>query len=137
MAKFLAFGLTFFAFFPAIIQLIIGAIVPVEDFTFVAPEEFFGTIQVILVLFVAAMASELVGNDRKNNTLVLYFSRPIEKEDYVLAKVGALAIALLALTLRAPDPALSRQLDGSRQMAPNGSATTGPNCSPSSRPRCW
>jgi ABC-2 type transport system permease protein len=99
MAKFLAFALTFFAFVPAIVQLVIGAIVPVEDFTFVAPEELFGSIQVILVLFVAAMASELVGNDRKNNTLVLYFSRPIEKEDYVLAKIGALTVALLALTL--------------------------------------
>jgi len=99
MAKFLAFGLTLFAFIPAIAQLVIGAIVPVEDFTFVAPEELFGSIQVILVLFVAAMASELVGNDRRNNTLVLYFSRPIEKEDYVLAKIGALTVALLALTL--------------------------------------
>lgn len=99
MAKFLAFGLTLFAFFPAVVQLVIGAVVPVDDFTFVSPEEFFGRIQVILVLFVAAMASELVGNDRKNNTLVLYFSRPIKKEDYVLAKIGALAVALLALTL--------------------------------------
>lgn len=98
MAKFLAFGLTTLAFIPAVAQLVIGAVVPVDDFTFIAPEEFFGTIQVILVLFVAAMASELVGNDRKNNTIVLYFSRPIEKEDYVLAKIGALAIALLALT---------------------------------------
>ena len=99
MAKFLAFGLTLLAFIPAIAQLVIGAVVPVDDFEFIAPEEFFGRIQVILVLFVAAMASELVGNDRKNNTLVLYFSRPIEKEDYVLAKIGALASALLALTL--------------------------------------
>ena len=51
------------------------------------------------MLFVAAMASELVGNDRKNNTLPLYFSRPIERSDYVLAKFAALTLGLQMLTL--------------------------------------
>jgi len=99
VAKLLAFGLMTLAFIPAIAQLVIGAVVPVEDFEYVAPEDLFGRIQILLVLFVAAMASELVGNDRKNNTLALYFSRPIERDDYVLAKIMALTIAVLGLTL--------------------------------------
>jgi hypothetical protein len=50
-----------------------------EDFEFVRPEEYYGFVQVIIILFVAAMASELVGNDRRNNVLPLYFSRPLER----------------------------------------------------------
>lgn len=104
--KVIAFSLMVFALVPALIQLAFGALRalvfgPGEggDFEFVAPEEYYGFVQVILVLFVAAMASELVGNDRKNNTLPLYFSRPIERSDYVLAKVGALTLGLQMLTL--------------------------------------
>lgn len=99
--KIIAFALTLFALVPALIQLAIGAIIPSDeiDFEFVRPHEYYGFVQTILVLFVASMASELVGNDRKNNTLPLYFSRPIERSDYVLAKVGALTLGLQMLTL--------------------------------------
>ncbi|MDG2113777.1 MAG: ABC transporter permease subunit [Actinomycetota bacterium] len=99
LPKFLAFGLTFLAFIPAIVQLIIGAVVGAADFEFLEPHTYYGTIQVVIVLFIAAMASDLVGNDRRNDTLVLYFSRPIKRDDYALAKVCTLAVALLALTL--------------------------------------
>ena len=104
--KVIAFALVAFAMVPALIQLVFGALRALvfgpgegEGFEFVAPEEYYGFVQVILVLFVAAMASELVGNDRKNNTLPLYFSRPIERSDYVFAKVGALTLGLQMLTL--------------------------------------
>ncbi|MDG2261206.1 MAG: ABC transporter permease subunit, partial [Actinomycetota bacterium] len=70
-----------------------------ENFELVEHHDYFGLIQIVIVLFVAAMASDLVGNDRKNNTLPLYFSRPIERDDYVLAKIAALATALMSLTL--------------------------------------
>lgn len=104
--KVIAFTLMTFAMVPALVQLTFGALRALvfdagqgEGFEFVTPEEYYGFVQVILVLFVAAMASELVGNDRKNNTLPLYFSRPIERSDYVLAKVGALTLGLQMLTL--------------------------------------
>lgn len=104
--KVIAFALVGFAMVPALVQLVFGALRALvfeagegEGFEFVAPEEYYGFVQVIIVLFVAAMASELVGNDRKNNTLPLYFSRPIERSDYVLAKVGALTLGLQMLTL--------------------------------------
>ena len=99
LPKVLAFGLAVLALVPAIVQLITAALVGPSDFSVLKPQDYFGLIQIVLVLFVAAMASDLVGNDRRSNTLVLYFSRPIKRDDYVLAKIFSLAIALLALTL--------------------------------------
>lgn len=98
LPKVLAFGLAAIALLPAILTVIGGAIGG-EEFEFVEYHDYFGLIQIVIVLFVAAMASDLVGNDSKNNTLPLYFSRPIERDDYVLAKIAALAMALLSLTL--------------------------------------
>lgn len=53
----------------------------------------------LLPIFVAAQAPELVVNDMRHHVLPLYFSRPISRLDYVAAKLTALALALLALTL--------------------------------------
>ena len=99
LPKVLAFGLVTFAFTPAVVTLIVGAIVPAEDFEIFAPRDYYGLIQFILVIFVAAIASDLVGNDRRSHTLALYFSRPIERDDYALAKIAALSSSLLALTV--------------------------------------
>jgi ABC-2 type transport system permease protein len=96
--KVIAFALIAFTLIPALVQVALGVLVP-EDFEFVRPEEYYGFVQVIIILFVAAMASELVGNDRRNNVLPLYFSRPLERSDYVFAKVTALTLGLQALTL--------------------------------------
>ena len=97
LPKVMAFLLLLFAHSLAIVQLILGAVLPVDEFEFVTPEDYYGLIQFILVLFVAAIASDLVGNDRRTNTLSLYFSRPIERDDYALAKIAALSSGLLAL----------------------------------------
>ena len=99
LPKVLAFGLVTFAFTPAVVTLIVGAVVPAEDFEIFAPRDYYGLIQFILVIFVAAIASDLVGNDRRSRTLALYFSRPIERDDYALAKIAALSSSLLALTV--------------------------------------
>lgn len=99
LPKVMAFVLLLFAHSLAIIQLILGAVLPVDEFEFVSPEDYYGLIQFILVLFVAAIASDIVGNDRRTNTLALYFSRPIERDDYALAKIAALCTGLLALTV--------------------------------------
>lgn len=99
LPKFLAFGLVIVALIPALIQVIIAALGPEEDFSFVRPHEYYGFIQAIILLFTAALASDLVGNDRRFGTLVLYFSRPIRWADYGAAKLAALATGLLAVTL--------------------------------------
>ncbi|HEV8562271.1 MAG TPA: hypothetical protein VGR06_38615 [Actinophytocola sp.] len=48
-------------------------------------------------VFVAIVGPELVSRDLRTNLLALYFSRPIERSDYALAKLGALAAALFGL----------------------------------------
>ena len=53
----------------------------------------------LLPIFVAAQAPELVVNDMRHRVLPLYFSRPISRIDYVIAKLAALTLGLLALTL--------------------------------------
>jgi ABC-2 type transport system permease protein len=56
------------------------------------------TLRVIVVtIFIAAQAPELVSKDLRNRVLPLYFSRPLHRGDYPLAKYLALTAALLAL----------------------------------------
>ena len=56
---------------------------------------YLGLSMTLLILFCAAQAPELVGRDQRHRVLVLYFSRALERADYVLAKVAALATALV------------------------------------------
>lgn len=51
-------------------------------------------IQTLLVFFVAAQAPELLVRDRRHGVLTLYFSRALERHDYVLAKWVALVTAV-------------------------------------------
>jgi ABC-2 type transport system permease protein len=57
--------------------------------------------QGILTIFVAAQAPVSLSRDLRFKTVPLYFSRPLERSDYVLAKFAALASALFLL-LTAP-----------------------------------
>ncbi|WP_051451231.1 ABC transporter permease [Actinospica robiniae] len=50
------------------------------------------------VLFVAVAAPELVSRDLRHHTLPLYFSRPLRRLDYPLAKLLALATSVLIVT---------------------------------------
>ncbi|MER5883827.1 ABC transporter permease [Streptomyces sp. NPDC001941] len=54
--------------------------------------------QAVIGLFLAAQAPQSVSRDLRFKTVPLYFSRPIERVDYVLAKYGAMASALFLLT---------------------------------------
>lgn len=49
-------------------------------------------------LYVAAMAPQSVSRDLRFRTTPLYFSRPLERDDYVWAKYGAMSAALLLFT---------------------------------------
>jgi ABC-2 type transport system permease protein len=48
----------------------------------------------LLVLFVAAAAPELVSRDLRSKTLPLYFSRPLLRGDYAVAKLAAMISAV-------------------------------------------
>jgi ABC-2 type transport system permease protein len=98
MAKVFPIGLAILALIPATIQLAIAALVPAE-FEFVSPENHFGFVQVVVALFCAVAAPEIFGRDQRNKTLPLYFSRALSRSDYVVAKLGALATALLIVLI--------------------------------------
>ncbi|MFZ4298373.1 ABC transporter permease [Streptomyces cinereoruber] len=55
-------------------------------------------LQVVIGIFLASQAPQSVSRDLRFRTVPLYFSRPIERADYVLAKYGAMTSALFILT---------------------------------------
>jgi ABC-2 type transport system permease protein len=100
-AKIVPIGLTVLAYLPAVVQLGIGAITNIgdENVELFKHEDYFDYVRVVLVLFCAAVAPELVGRDQRTRVLSLYFSRAVTRFDYVLAKLAALTTAMLFLTL--------------------------------------
>ncbi|GAA2023151.1 ABC transporter permease [Catenulispora yoronensis] len=64
----------------------------------IAYDEYMFSFQLVLVLYLAAVTPELISRDIRNRTLPLYFSRPLRRTDYPLAKVSALITAMLVLT---------------------------------------
>lgn len=54
-------------------------------------------LQVPIIVFLASQAPALVSRDLRYKVMPLYFSRPLVRADYVLAKVAAMATALFAL----------------------------------------
>ncbi len=61
-----------------------------------------GQISVLVVLFCAVVAPELVSKDLRAGVLPLYFSRPVSRWDYALAKLAAL-ISSIFLLLAGPE----------------------------------
>ena len=51
----------------------------------------------VMIIFVAAQAPELVSRDLRSHVLPLYFSRPLRRLDYPAAKLGAFVLACLVL----------------------------------------
>lgn len=97
-SKVAPFGLAVLAAVPAFAQLAIGALLPRPVEVFRA-EEYYGYVQVVLALFVAAVAPELFARDRRTGALALYLVRPLSRDEYALAKLAALGAALTVLTL--------------------------------------
>jgi ABC-2 type transport system permease protein len=98
-SKILPFGLAILALVPAVVQLAFVAVAETVDFEIISADDYYEFIQWPLALFVAAVAPELVGRDQRNHTLPLYFSRPLLRDDYILAKMAALSTALLMMAL--------------------------------------
>ena len=61
--------------------------------------DFFIFVFTLLGLFVATSAPEMLCPDRRENVLSLYFARAITRLDYVLAKLAAMAILTLTISL--------------------------------------
>jgi ABC-2 type transport system permease protein len=93
-------GLAIIALLPAVVWLGIAAIAPAEEeIEIFRPEDYYFIIQIVLALFCAVVAPELVGRDQRTQTLSLYFSRALRRQDYALAKFAALVTGMLAITV--------------------------------------
>ena len=57
--------------------------------------------QVVVALLVASASADLVGSDRRDGVLPLYFARPLARDDYVHARIAALATLVLIATVPA------------------------------------
>lgn len=89
------------------ILLYIGVLVPAIGFIAIQgfiPQafvvdyaEFFTVIFLMVGIFVATIAPEMLCGDRRENVLPLYFSRAITRLDYLVAKM--LGVAILTLTM--------------------------------------
>ncbi len=97
-AKIIPWGAVILAALPAFVAIAVrvlaGEILEVTTY-----ERYLWDVGALLPIFVAAQAPELVVNDIRHRVLPLYFSRPMSRADYVLAKLAALSVGLLALTL--------------------------------------
>ncbi len=97
-SKIIPWGALVLAVMPAVvavaIRVLVGDIVDLYGY-----DNYLWGIGALLPIFVAAQAPELVVNDIRHRVLPLYFSRPIRRLDYVAAKLAALTLGLLGLTL--------------------------------------
>jgi ABC-2 type transport system permease protein len=84
-------------YLPAIIQLGVASAMGVTSMLHYAAHLQFTAF--LLALFAASQAPELIVSDKQNGVLSLYLSRPLKAADYALAKLGALAAAMLVITL--------------------------------------
>lgn len=86
------------ALLPAVIQASVAAFTNnlIELITY---SNYFLNLSMIFALFCAAQAPELVSADQRTRTLVLYLARALRRDDYVLARVFALAAGVFGLTM--------------------------------------
>ena len=92
---------------PAVVSVAFTALAPVaaRGFNPIRLGEYLSFAQTVLVFFVAAQAPELLVRDQRHQVLTLYFSRALERADYVVAKYLAL-VAGVALVLLIPQVVL-------------------------------
>jgi ABC-2 type transport system permease protein len=102
--KVVPFGLIVAAFGPVLafigVRLLVGEAVG----QFIGYADYFSIVAVILLLFAATAAPELLCPDRRQHVLTLVFTRPVTRPDYLAAKFAALLllmglVALLPLVI--------------------------------------
>lgn len=96
-AKILPFLLYVAITIPLIIQIGMTAIVP--DLGFASYSGYLQAIFLTVGIFVGTAAPEIICVDRHERTLPLYFSRAIARFDYVVAKVIAMTLLTMTMTV--------------------------------------
>jgi ABC-2 type transport system permease protein len=94
-AKLIPFALYAVAFVPVIGFIGVKAIAgPIADRFGLGYADLYDVLAMIILLFAAVAAPQMLCNDRRYHVLHLYFSRALRRSDYLLAKVGALGILI-------------------------------------------
>jgi ABC-2 type transport system permease protein len=96
-AKVLPFLLYIAVIIPVIVMIGVDALI--TDFNFGSYTSYISWTFVVVGVFVAMSAPEMLCVDRKERTLPLYFSRAISRLDYVAAKVVAMTLLTMTMTL--------------------------------------
>jgi ABC-2 type transport system permease protein len=96
-AKVLPFLLYVAAVVPLIVMIGISAVVPEAEFA--SYSGYLTAIFMVVGVFVATTAPEMLCPDRRERILPLYFSRAIARFDYVIAKVAAMTLLTMTLSL--------------------------------------
>ena len=97
-AKILPVGLFIAVMTPAVVFVIILSFIGDGASDFIpGPGDYYSIVSVILIIFGAIMAPELLCPDRRDNVLPLYLVRPLTSTDYVLARFLAFFVIALAL----------------------------------------
>lgn len=110
---------------PALVSGALTAVAPIPPIPYAHYAYF---LQVAVIVFVAAQAPQLVTADLRFRVVSLYFSRPLERSDYVWARLAALAsgvflllaaplLAIYAAVLLAHTHALSDAVDETGRLA--------------------
>jgi hypothetical protein len=86
------------AILPAVFQALATAYTE-GVFELLTYSNYFINVSTVFAFFCAARAPELMSADQRTRTLVLYFARALHREDYVVAKVLALVVSVLFLTV--------------------------------------
>ena len=96
-AKILPALMSLFVIAPPTVFLVISAVVRVGQQA--SHADFYEALAILLLLFSAIMAPELLIPDRRNSVTTLYLVRPLTAFDYVLARWSAFLTIVLAVTL--------------------------------------
>ncbi|MCD0450301.1 ABC transporter permease [Actinocorallia sp. API 0066] len=95
-AKIIPFALAAFLLLPALADVAIKAIV--KEAQFLIPMAAYGYgFQPLIAIFLAALAPVVASREIRYRSVPLYFSRPVGPWDFVAAKFGAFATALVLL----------------------------------------
>ena len=97
-AKILPIGLFLAVMTPAVVFVIILAFIGEAGADFIpGPADYYSIVSVVLIIFGAIMAPELLCPDRRDNVLPLYLVRPLTSNDYLIARFLAFFAIVLVL----------------------------------------
>ncbi len=100
-AKLTPFFLYSAAYLPALVIIAMLAFLP-DEIGNIGFDTLYGLLTFIVLAYAAALAPEMLCDDRRENTLPLYFSRPLSRLDYLVAKVSAMGILMATVIFGPP-----------------------------------